>query len=71
MPRFEIAVYNQEVATIVERGERHRRYGDGWAETRYIEINAPSLNEAHLRAQSRYPTSAGFVVQSVTLLEQD
>jgi hypothetical protein len=71
MPRFEIAVYNAEVANIVSRGEHHKRFDDGWAETRYIEMNAPSLSEAHLRAQSKYPTSAGFVVQSVTPLEQD
>ncbi len=71
MPRFEIAVYNAEVADIVGRGETHKRYDEGWAETRYVEINAPSLNEAHLRAQSKYPTSAGFIVQSVTPLEQD
>lgn len=71
MPRFEIAVYNAEVANSLNRGEHHKRYDDGWAETRYVEITAPSLNEARLRAQSKYPTSAGFIVQSVTPLEQD
>jgi hypothetical protein len=69
MPRFEIAVYNVEVANLVGRGEQHKRLDDGWAETRYVEINAPSLNEAHLRAQSKYPTNAGFIIQSVTPLE--
>lgn len=69
MPRFEIAVYNVEVAEAVNRGERHKRYDDGWAETRYVEMNAPSLNEAHLRAAAKYPTGAGFIVQSITPLE--
>lgn len=71
MPRFEIAVYNTEVATAVSRGERHKRYDDGWAETRYVDITAPSLNEARLRAASKYPVSAGFVIQSITPLDAD
>lgn len=71
MPRFEIAVYNTEVAAAISRGERHKRYDDGWAETRYVDINAPSLNEARLRAAAKYPVSAGFVIQSITPLDAD
>lgn len=68
---FEVAVYNQTVRELMERGERHRNLSDAWADIHYIEIKASSENDARNRIASRYPASQGYVIVDVSVSKFD
>ena len=65
MAQFEVIVYNKEVRDKVKEGERHRRFTDDWADLHYIEIDASDEARARKRAESRYPSGQGFVIEAV------
>ncbi len=65
MAKFEVIVYNKAVRDKVKEGERHRQFTDDWADLHYIEINASTETNARQRAESQYPSSQGFVIESV------
>jgi len=65
MAKFEVIVYNKEVREKVKEGERHRQFTDDWADLHYIEIDASNEANAKERAESRYPSEQGFVIESV------
>ncbi|MDA0305389.1 MAG: hypothetical protein O3B76_03780 [Proteobacteria bacterium] len=68
MSKFEVIVYNREVREKVKEGERHRQFTDDWADLHYIEIDASDETSARERAESRYPSEQGFVIESVQSL---
>ena len=65
MAKFEVTVYNKEVREKVKEGERHSRFTDDWADIHYIEIDASDENQARNRAEARYPSDQGFVIDSI------
>lgn len=65
MAMFEITIYNKEVREKVENGEHHRQLSDEWADFQYIEIEADTQEQARARAEARYPTSQGYVIDDV------
>mgnify|MGYP001333393959 CR=1 FL=1 len=65
MSKFEVTIYNEEVRQKVKDGEHHSRFTDDWADFHYIEIDAPNESQARERAEERYPSKQGFVIDSV------
>jgi len=65
MAKYEITIYNAKVREKVEAGERHPRFGDDWADFRYLDIRAESESEARARVEARYPPQDGFVIDNV------
>lgn len=68
---FEIAIYNQKVREMMERGERHRDLSDAWADIHYIEVEATSERDARTRVAGRYPASQGYVIVDVSASKFD
>jgi hypothetical protein len=71
MPMYEVSIYNKEVRKLVKEGERHKDLSDDWADTHYIEINAPDESSAKVKVSARYPKDQGYVISSVTPIETD
>ncbi len=65
MAKYEVTVYNAEVRKKVEAGEHHARWGDDWADFRYIDVRAENENQARAQVESRYPPDQGFVIDSI------
>ena len=65
MAKFEVTVYNEEVREKIKEGEHHSRFTDDWADFHYIEVDADSESQARVKAEDRYPTDQGFVIDSV------
>ena len=71
MPKFEIAVYNEDVRARLADGGHHRQLSDDWADTHYIEITAPDKRAALEKAKSRYGETNGYVIETVTEIVED
>jgi len=69
MPLFEIAIYNRKVRDLVAEGRRHRDLDDGWADTHYIEVRAPSMEAARRRMEASHPTEMGYVIENIDELD--
>ncbi len=69
MPRFEVGVFNAKVQSLVQQGERHRNLDDGWAEIRYIEVDATDALDARRKIARRYPEHQDYVIEGVTELD--
>ena len=65
---FEFSLYNKDVRNLVHSGESHKQLSDGWADQRYIQIEAEDEEKAHQELFRRYPEHKGFVVTSVNEL---
>ena len=70
MAKYEITIYNAEVRKKVEAGEHHARWGDDWADFRYIEVNADNEDKARAQVEINYPPGDGFVIDSVVKMEE-
>jgi hypothetical protein len=68
--RFEVAVYNQDVADQLAKGLRHKYLKDDWAENQYFEITADSAEAARRKIEARYPPENGYVVSSVEAVKE-
>lgn len=66
MPKFEVAIFNQQVREKVREGERHRDLSDDWADVHYIEVEAEDVSAARAKIQRKYPAERGYVIESVT-----
>ncbi len=66
MPTFEIAVYNRAVRDKVNAGERHRELKDDWADIHYVEIDADDATGARRKAEMKFPSAKGFVIENVS-----
>jgi len=65
MPKYEVAVYNEDVKKCVAIGESHERYEDSWSETHYIDVMAPNLDIARAKISKQYPPHQGFVIEQI------
>lgn len=63
--RFEIGIYNQEVANAMKAGTHHRHYKDAWAERNYFTVDAASVEDAKRKMVVKYPPEMGFVIDSI------
>jgi len=64
---FEIAVYNQDVRSLVKENQSHCFFDDHWADTRLQDILAKNEKEARQLIEDRFPSDDGFVVESVSI----
>jgi hypothetical protein len=69
MLRFEAQIYNKDVADLVQSGRHHRDLRDSWAENHFIEVRAHDLDHARRRLSDLYPSSRGFVINTILEVE--
>ena len=62
---FEVLLINQEVVDAVRSGNSHKDLDDGWADNRYVEIRADSLDDAWARMRRKYPANKGYVIKTI------
>jgi hypothetical protein len=63
--KFEVGVYNKQVADAVAVGEHHRHFADSWAETHYIDVEAEDATAARRKIEVLHSEKNGFVILSV------
>lgn len=66
MKVYEVAVFNQQVRDKVRDGERHRELSDDWADMHYITFRALDINGARSKAEAKYPTAKGYVIEDIS-----
>ena len=66
MPKFEIALHNEEVRIAVKSGDKHVCFEDAWADTHYIKVTATSEDMVLAKIGKQYPKHRGFVVEQVS-----
>lgn len=62
---FEVLLINKEVVEAMQSGVSHKDLDDGWADNRYIEIRAGSLEDAWSKMKRKYPANKGYVIKSI------
>ena len=65
MKTFEVTIYNKDVRDLVQLGESHHQYDDGWADQRFIQIDAQDADQARKIIQGRHPAHKGFIIVDV------
>ena len=71
MPKFEVAIFNQDVRDLVKSGEEHERYEDNWADLHYISILAPDEDVARAKIEKQYPAQNGFRITQIVAEESE
>jgi len=66
VPRFEVAIFNQEVRDCVKMQDKHEGFEDEWADTHYIQISAENEESARDKINRQYPPDRGFVINDIT-----
>ena len=66
MPKFEIAVHNEDVRKLENSGEHHRHLSKDWADTHYFEIEALDEARAQSVALTKYPISTGYLIKRIS-----
>ncbi len=64
---FEIAIYNQEVRSLVKENQSHLFYEDHWADVQLQDVLAEDEQQAREMIENRFPATDGFIVESVNL----
>jgi hypothetical protein len=68
---YEARLYNNWVRLLLDSGEPHvTGFSDAWADTRYVEVKADSVEQAARLLARDYPSEAGFVVVGIEELKQ-
>ncbi|MCG8509193.1 MAG: hypothetical protein MI741_08180 [Rhodospirillales bacterium] len=65
MPKYEVAVFNQEVRDAIARKEPHETLSDAWGTTQYIEVVALNEDGARAKIGKQHPAHKGFVIEDV------
>lgn len=65
MPKFEVAIYNEEVRRALKDGRRHRDLTDDWADVHYFDIEADTADGARQKVMRKYPADRGYVIDSI------
>ncbi len=65
MKNYEITLYNQDVRELVQGNEIHPNFDDGWADQRFLQIKASTVEDARKAIHRRYPERLGFVIVDV------
>ena len=55
MPKFEVAIYNQQVRDLVAEGDSHEYYDDEWADIHFLEVSAENEGLAQVQIDGRHP----------------
>ncbi len=63
---FEITIYNKDVRDVLLEGKSHPSFDDGWADQRFIQIEALDSNDARKAINLKYPKRNGFLITDVT-----
>ena len=66
MPKYEVAVYNENVRQMLKQGDKHEFLDDDWANIHYLEITADGEQEARSKANSKFPSGQGYVIENIT-----
>lgn len=62
---YEALLINNEVVEAVQSGVSHKDLDDGWADNRYVEVRAGSLEDAWAKMKRKYPATKGYVIKSI------
>lgn len=63
---YEARLYNNWVRLLLDSGEPNvTGFSDAWADTRYVEVKADSVEQAARLLAREYPSEAGFVVVGI------
>ncbi len=71
MPKYEFAIYNENVRAAVKEGESCPGYEDSWGDMHYIEAAGPVIDMARATIDRLYPARHGFVVDHFVEIEED
>ncbi len=63
---FEVVLYNKNVRKLVEFHETHPKWDDGWADGRYIELQAATIKIAIKKIRQKYSRRQGFKILAIT-----
>lgn len=66
---FEFSLYNEQVRKLVQMGESHKQLDDGWADQRYVQIQAQNEAMAILKIRRRYPENKGYIYTSIVTFD--
>jgi len=68
--KYEVAVYNEIVRDVIRSGEDYIGFVPLKYESMILhELAAPSIEEAIKRAESKWPSDAGYVIESLRSIE--
>lgn len=63
---YEARLYNNWVRLLLDTGEPNvTGFSDDWADARYVEVRAESIEQAARLLARDYPPDAGFVVSGI------
>lgn len=63
---YEARLYNNWVRLLLDTGEPNvTGFSDAWAEPRYVEVKAASIEQAARLLTRDYPPDVGFVVSGI------
>ena len=62
---FEVAIYNQEVRTLVKSNRSHSYFDDQWADVKLHDVIARDEDEARALIAERFPPEDGFVIKGM------
>lgn len=65
MNEYEITIYNQEVRDCVQDNKRHPQFDSGWADQRFLMIEAKDADNARKIIRRRHPERKGFVIVDI------
>lgn len=66
MNKYEITIYNKEVRNYVQGNKKHPQYDSGWADQRFLMIEAEDADDARKIVNRRHPDHKGFVIVDIT-----
>ena len=70
MKTFEITLYNEDVRHCIRNYKPHPKFDDGWADQRFLQIEAYDLADARKVTGRRYPERRGFVIVDILELPE-
>ena len=65
MKTYEVTLYNQDVRAALKDGQSHAQYDDGWADQRFLQVEARDMAEARRKVLTRHPERQGFVIVDI------
>jgi hypothetical protein len=66
---FTFSIYNSKVRAAVKENQSHLLLGDHWADSQVHEVVARNESEALSMIAERYPPEDGFVVETLSPID--
>lgn len=66
MKKYEVTIYNKDVRDHVRDEKRHPHFDAGWADQRFLQIEARDADDARKAILRRHPERKGFVIVDIT-----